>query len=410
MDGMLSEFAIGLRYAERYLCGMNYRVGIAAWFEISMGLVVLAAFVGCKGSSETPVGDVFKIEKALYAEGFQWRQWKDAEEEYTCLEIRNPMDSSLMAMVYRDSATWASDRMQGENRVVLGPSDRGLATLSTTHLALISSWDSLCMHWSGGAYMEFIRWKPALEKWARMEAYDIGGKPEIDREKLLALRPSALTIYPFGDPIGGMDLKKDIPVVPILEYLESHPLGRAEWMRVMGWMMGEESAHQSDERFQQVSVAYERMRSDLAEKKDKPRVFTGSVQQGTWHAPGPQSFIARLLVDAGLDYIVDSASDRDNVELPLEEMIVLSQTADAWGLVLHHPGTITRSILLDADDRNAMLLPPSNDVFVANTADCDYFGQWVARPDLMLENLVLLFDDRFVWRHPVEPCFQWISE
>lgn len=389
---------------------MKYRFGIISWIGLLAGIASWMVFEGCANPSEAPSDVVFKIRPAYYAEGFQWRIWEQKGVEMTCLEIRAPGDSSVLATVYRDSATWSSDEIRDKKGIVLGPVEQGLATLSTTHLALISSWDSLCSNWAGGAYMEFVRWQPALDKLARLEAHDIGGEPEVDREKLLALKPAALTIYPFGSPLEGMNVRPVIPVVPILEYMESHPLGRAEWMRVMGWMMGDSSARTSDMKFHEISASYERMRLELAENPVKPRVFTGSVQQGTWHAPGPQSFIARLLVDAGMDYIVEANSDRENIELPLEEMIVLSQTADAWGLVSFYDGTLSRSILLEADERNAMLLPPSNDVFVANTARCDYFGWWVARPDIMLENLMFLFDDSHHWSHDVEPCFDWIAE
>ena len=206
------------------------------------------------------------------------------------------------------------------------------------------------MHWSGGAYVDFIRWQPALDKLDRGGAQDIGGEPEVDREKLVSLAPAVLTIYPFGDPLQGVNLKHRVPVVPIMEYLESQPLGRAEWMRVMGWMMGDEAAKQSDLKFLEIASAYERLRHEVAQRERKPRVFTGSVQQGTWHAPGSASFIATLLEDAGLTYILDSDSGRENVEVALEEMVVLSQTADAWGMVTHHPGQLSRSAFLDADD------------------------------------------------------------
>jgi len=389
---------------------MKYRLGIISWAVFFSGMTCMLVMAGCAHPTQSNTDFTFKIKKASHAEGFQWRLWEDAQHARVCLEIRNPGDSTLLSTVYRDSATWASDMNRGETAVILGAPERGLATLSTTHLALISVWDSACTHWSGGAYVEFIRWEPALEKLAQSEAQDIGGEPEVDREKLLALKPSALTIYPFGDPLEGVNVRREIPVVPILEYLESHPLGRAEWMRAMGWLMGDSSARRADLKFLEVSNSYERLRLELTQKPMKPRVFTGSVQQGTWHAPGSKSFIARLLADAGLDYIIDADSDRDNVEVPLEEMIVLSQTADAWGLVLHHPEALTRTSFLKADERHAMLLPPTRQVFVANTSQCDYFGWWVARPDAMLENLVALFDDSRPWSHEVEPCFEWIAE
>ncbi len=365
---------------------------------------------GCVRPAKSAMTGAFEVVKASYADGFYWRSWEDGDVKRTCLEIVSPGDSVIVATVYRDSISWMSDARRGMTAVVIGPIERGVATLSTTHVALISSWDSACIHWSGGAYVDFIRWQPALDKLARGDAHDIGGEPEVDREKLVSLAPAVLTIYPFGDPLQGVNLRQRVPVVPIMEYLESQPLGRAEWMRAMGWMMGDSAAKQSDLKFLEIAGTYERLRNAVAQKAGKPRVFTGSVQQGTWHAPGSTSFIATLLEDAGLTYILDSDSGRENVEVALEKMVVLSQTADAWGMVTHHPGQLSRSAFLEADERHAMLLPPTQQVFMANTANCDYFGMWVARPDAMLENLVALFDEDYTWSHDFQPCFEWIPE
>lgn len=389
---------------------MKPELGIISAAGILIWSSAVLLQVGCGRPAKSEMTDAFKVEKASYAEGFYWRSWEDGEVNRTCLEIVSPGDSVRVATVYRDSMSWMSDARRGEKAVVIGPAERGLATLSTTHVALIASWDSACIHWSGGAYVDFLRWQPALDKLAQGGARDIGGEPEVDREKLVSLAPAVLTIYPFGDPLQGVNLRHRVPVVPIMEYLESQPLGRAEWMRVMGWMMGDSSAKQSDLKFFEIAGAYERLRHEVAQKEGKPRVFTGSVQQGTWHAPGSASFIATLLEDAGLTYVVDSDSGRENVEVALEEMVVLSQTADAWGMVTHHPGQLTRSVFLEADERHAMLLPPTQKVFVANTANCDYFGMWVARPDAMLENLVALFDEDDRWSHEFQPCFEWIPE
>ena len=52
--------------------------------------------------------------------------------------------------------------------------------------------------------------------------------------------------------------------------------------------------------------------------------------------------------------------------------------------------------------QNALIIPDSGRVFIANTAECDYFGWWVAHPDEMLRNLRELF----LWHEPHRPGYR----
>ena len=108
-------------------------------------------------------------------------------------------------------------------------------------------------------------------------------------------------------------------------------------MRVFGWMVSEESGDKASNRFQQISARYEALRASPKEY-GKLRVFTGSVEQGEWHAPGGSSFIARLLNDAGVEYVFEEYEGRENVRIPLEEMMKVGNASDAWGLVVQHTG------------------------------------------------------------------------
>ena len=79
------------------------------------------------------------------------------------------------------------------------------------------------------------------------------------------------------------------------EYLEPHPLGRAEWMVPLAWIVGDSAA--GAEAFDAVETRYEKWL--MRPVKTGKRVFTGSVADGVWHAPGQGSFVAQWIKDAG---------------------------------------------------------------------------------------------------------------
>lgn len=349
-----------------------------------------------------------KWKPAKFAKGFRWFV---QSESNLAAELSNPRTGEVWAVVWRDSVAYKNFHVHAEsvpqvvaNQVV----ERGIATLSTTHVALMSSWDEELSNWAGGGYIQYLQNSIALAKIASGQAQDFSGQPELDKEKLVAAKPGALTIYPFGDPLEGTGIGRHIPVVPIGEYLEPHPLGRAEWMVLLGWLCGQTAEAQL--RFDVIASAYADVREKLesVKKVDVPKVFAGSMRNGVWHAPGGGSLVAQLIRDAGAEYLFDAEYGEENIEVSLEVMMVMGEQADAFGVVWEAPNGLSQKTLLESDVRYASVIPKGERVFGANTAECDYFGSWVARPHDMLHNLAHLFHPTEV-DAPADICFRWLS-
>lgn len=388
--------------------------------------VVLALLSGCQVPQDTPESGCessFDYMLPKVAQGFRWKilASDSRSERISALEIFDVEFDEIATTVYRDSVAFGLDLCPAGEQVVLngassrlgwskhGDENGRLATLSTTHVALLEAWDDSLDHWAGGAFVDYIQSNRAHEVLSRNDAVNYGGNPEWDLEMLISHQPSALCIYPFGNPINEASWSSAIPIVPILEYLEPHPLGRAEWMNAFGWLVNDSAWSRSNAVFEEIATRYDSIRNSNT-SRDAFRVFTGSVEHGEWHAPGGDSFIATLLRDAGVTYVFDDRQGRENVRIPFEEMIEIGTEAEAWGLVVQHVGDVlTVEGLLQKDDHNRLILPKSRRVFVANTTQCDYFGWWVARPDAMLENLTCLFGEA-PFLMDSEPCFKWLEE
>ena len=355
--------------------------------------------------------------KPAYAEGFRWRSLNCAAagQGASCLEILTPNRSQVLTTVYRDSAAYLNDTgiPKEAEAVVLASQSTGLTTLSSTHVALMEPWDPNLTSWSGGGYLEYVQNPVAEECVAQGRVLDFGGSPEWDREAIAGSTFRAFCIYPYGNPLEGMAWAESVPVVPILEYLEPTPLGRAEWMKALAWLVDEPAMGRADSAFGEIAAAYEQLKQQPISDRDSMVVFTGSVDQGAWSAPGGESFIARLLKDAGAKYLFADRAGAENIAISIEEMVVMRDETDAWGMVLYHPEAplISRQALMALDPRNQMFLPRSGKVFVANTAECDYFGWWVAHPEAMLANLRELFyaQSADIQDFGIAPCFQWIA-
>lgn len=375
------------------------RVCVLAWLAIA---------AGCTQQQQPRTQPASSYELPFYAQRFRWR----ALDGGKCLEVITA-NHTVLATVYRDSSDFLKDAAPGEQSVILGATQTGLATLSSTHVALMEPWDATLVHWKGGGFLDYVRSDVAAQRIARGEVLDFGGNPEWNHEAILVSGFRAFCIYPFGNPLEGVTWAADLPVVPILEYDEPSPLGRAEWMKALAWMVGDSALQDAKRAFDGVSMRYERARSEVLPQADSLVVLTGSVEQGVWSAPNARSFVAQLLRDAGARYALSDEASVGNVELSLESLYAMRGEVDALGLVVYEPDTanFTLSNWVRSNPHHAQILPATGWVFAANAMTCDYFGWWVANPDAMLRNLrQVLYGEGDEALGTPRPCFKWLAQ
>lgn len=384
--------------------------------------VTMGLLMGCsapdKPDERLQKGDLIM---PVYAEGFRWRTCGGGPDaEATCLEILDGDKKAVSVTVYRDSVHWQNDEAFVPGAAVVLGLEHGLTTLSSTHVALMEPWDASLSQWKGGGFLQYVESEAAKTRMRDGETVDFGGNPEWNHEAMIASSFRAFCIYPYGNPLQGEEWAESLPVVPILEYAERTSLGRAEWMKVFAWMVDDQALERANEAFDEITERYQQIQQEPLPTSDSLRVFTGSVDQGKWTAPSGNSFIAHILKDAGARYVFADQKSPENINVSLEKIIELSGRADAWGVVMFQSNTdaITRADLVAQNPQNAFLIPASGRVFVANTAECDYFGWWVAHPDALLRNLRELFygpnehvlGTAGLSESKTKACFRWIQE
>ena len=381
---------------------MQFRLSLLLVFAI--GSLLFA----CSGSGEADRkhhvhSEGMEYEQPEHAQRFRWRSWRESRG---CLEILNA-DSTIMATVYRDSSDYLADALKPEAAVVLDGTGTGLATMSSTHVALMEPWDSELGNWSGGGYLKYIRSEAAQRHFRAGNVLDFGGNPEWNHEAILAANFKAFCTYPFGNPLQGVEWAKGFAVVPVVEYEEPTPLGRAEWMRALAWLVGDAQADSADLVFAAIADRYQDIQRTAPLVEDPLVVLTGSVEQGAWTAPNGNSFVAQLIEDAGGQYIFSDAQMSGNVELSLESLYVLREEVDVLGLVLYEHDTAGFSVSswMTSSPHHEQIVPRSRRVFAANTMTCDYFGWWVAHPDALLANVrQVLYPDST--KQDIPMCFE----
>ena len=214
---------------------------------------------------------------------------------------------------------------------------------------------------------------------------EIAAGDGLDRELLLSLDVQLLFAYPFGRGEGNTVQGLGIPTVEVSEYLEEHPLGRAEWLRFFGVLFGEE--RKADSLFAGIRERYEAIRVDSTTTR-RPAVLFGSVWDGQWWVPPGNSYMARLIEDAGGRYLFADRKGDGNIAIDMETMITEGALADYWGMIAQVTDSATEEDFTQGDARlKAFRSVQKQQLFLGNTTDEDLFGQALLEPDVVLESL-----------------------
>jgi iron complex transport system substrate-binding protein len=228
----------------------------------------------------------------------------------------------------------------------------------------------------------------------------------LDLEKLSQLKPDLVMCYPLGS--GGVEIQPKLAeagftAVVDNEYREGNPLARAEWVKFVAAFFGKE--REAGKIFNRIARDYQALKKKAGRAGRQPAVFVNTDFKGVWWMPAGSSYMAVYLADAGADYLWKGEAGSKPLALATETVFARAREADFW----LNPGTSENlKALSSADARLAGFKAFRNGQvynFVAKVnarGGNDFWEGGVARPDLVLKDLVKIF-------HPdLVPGHEWI--
>ena len=241
----------------------------------------------------------------------------------------------------------------------------------------------------------------------------IGAAADPDIERISLARPDALFLSPLQGHSYGQLTHIGIPLIECADYMETTPLGRAEWMRFYGRLFGR--ASQADSIFQATEKAYSDIQRQVEEalKQDpqakRPTVFCDIPFQGTWYQPGGASTVAQMLRDAGADYLW--ASDRAAGSLPLDFEAVFSRAAraDIWLIKYGRTSPLSiEALLKELPEARRFKAVRENAVYACNTLATAYYEEVPFAPQRLLSKWTAIFYPRALPHkgHNLAPYFK----
>lgn len=336
-----------------------------------------------------------------YAENFTI----EAAGTHELLTIRNPLAGSgaerSFALVPRDAPL--PDLPPGLPLLRV-PLERvvALETVPLGYLDALHSLDAL----AGVGSVPYITNPTIREALEQKTLQAVPSGPGLDAEAILLLEPDLLLTSASNDPASDLPealLRAGPAVLATTGYLEPHPLGRAEWLRVFAALLGK--SVEADRIFNAVADRYEELAASTKLLTDRPTVFCQAPFAGVWHLPGGKSHTAQLIADAGGEYLWADNTGQAGIPLDLERVFLRAAEADVW----LQPG-VHRSLkaLLTADPRLQRFRAVQTKQVFNNTRKANPQGgnpiheEALVRPDLLLTDLIhLLHPDCLPEHKPV---------
>lgn len=334
-----------------------------------------------------------------YAGGFSIIDFRD----YKIIQVFNPWQNTndiTFTYVLGEDKLLVPDSL-GEFPFIRIPVSK-VITLSTTHLAMINQLGKQetirGVSGAGLIYDTIIR-----KKIKAGEVLDVGYDQGLNYETIVSIDPDVLFMYGVeGTEMGTLEKLRElgIPVVFCGEYLETHPLGKSEWIRFFSQFFNKE--RESELFFNRIDSAYNSLADLAGGVTQHPEVLLGLPWKDTWYVAGGESFSVKLLEDAGGEYLWSETNSTQAIPMDIESVYIKALDADFW----INPGAANSLEELSLFDERFKELPVfqngsvfNNNARLGEMGGNDYWESGTIHPEQVLADLIAIFHPNLLPDH-----------
>ena len=246
---------------------------------------------------------------------------------------------------------------------------------------------------------------------AQNSIVDCGSSMAPDIERIIALKPEAILVSPFENSGGYGKLDKlRIPLIEAADYMESSPLGRAEWMKFYGMLFGKDKnisttaagkaseatlpascELRADSLFAQIEKEYLDLKAEAGKLPKGLSILTERKTGGVWYVPGGQSTIGILLKDANARYIFSDDKHSGSLPMSPEQILAKGSQVDVWAFKYFGGAPLSQvQLLQEYDGYKALAAFNRGNIYQVDTSTVPYFELTSFHPELLLREFIIL--------------------
>ncbi len=232
---------------------------------------------------------------------------------------------------------------------------------------------------------------------------DCGSSMAPDIERIIALNPEAILLSPFENSGGYGKLDKlHIPIIEAADYMESSPLGRAEWMKFYGMLFKKDGnapktalaascEPKADSLFAKIEKEYLKLKAEAAGYPKGLSILTERKTGNVWYVPGGQSTIGILLKDANARYIFEDDEHSGSLAMSPEQILAKGKQVDVWAFKYFGGAPLSQAQLLqEYDGYKALAAFNRGNIYQVDTSTVPYFELTSFHPELLLREFIIL--------------------
>ena len=262
---------------------------------------------------------------------------------------------------------------------------------------------------------------------AQNSIVDCGSSMAPDIERIIALKPEAILVSPFENSGGYGKLDKlHIPIIEAADYMESSPLGRAEWMKFYGMLFGQDKnistavagkalttvvgkalttvagkaseatlpascELKADSLFAKIEKEYLKLKAEAGKLPKGLAILTERKTGNVWYVPGGQSTIGILLKDANARYIFSDDKHSGSLPMSPEQILAKGSQVDVWAFKYFGGAPLSQvQLLQEYDGYKALAAFSRGNIYQVDTSTVPYFELTSFHPELLLREFIIL--------------------
>lgn len=267
-----------------------------------------------------------------------------------------------------------------------------IVTTSSPHIGLVALLGQL--NSIKGVSTDRYLYNPEVyQKVSEGEIKQVGSLKESNLEVLLDLSPD-LILKTGMDNVRNDDARLSEAGIPIsynVEWMETNMLARAEWIKFVGAFF--QQGEKADSIFNFIEQEYQKALAITTQVNERPSVMTGNNFKGTWYMPSANSYLTKLIKDAGGEYHFKNEASTGSLPLSFEVVLDVMMEADYWV----GPRATSLKELEMMDERYTLFKAFRDgnvytfDKRLSENGGNDYWETGMTRPDLILKDVIKIF-------------------
>jgi iron complex transport system substrate-binding protein len=331
-----------------------------------------------------------------YAHGFSIDYFRN----YTRLTVYNPWKKGEISAVYY-LISHAGMVTPDPKLTVIVPL-HSMAATSCTHVAFLEALHELSTL-KGMASPQLVYSADFRQLDAEGKMIDLGDPFHLNVEKTMELQPQMvmMTNYNQINTTADQLVQSGIPVVFNDEWMESTPLGRAEWIKFVAAFYNKGKL--ADSLFQNMTTRYLALKQLAQHASDRPSILVGNSFKGTWYMPSGTGFMGHLLADAQCSYYFSNNTTVGSIPVNFEQALQYFRKASVW----LNCSAFNLTALKNSDFRYQLFKSFQNQqVYSLNgritpNGGNDFWEGGVVHPDILLQDYIRVLHPALLPNQPL---------